>query len=149
MYVFGGRSKQVLSQAHPDLQKIFNLAITRTSVDMSVYESYRSIEDQRKYFQTGRSKLNPDNPDHLKNAKHLRNPAEAIDFCAYVPGKDLSYDANHLSVLWGVLDSCAKELLEKGEINHRLRWGGNWDMDGTVIHDQGFDDLCHVELINL
>ena len=37
-------------------------------------------------------------------------------------------------------------LWEKGLIDHVIRWGGNWDSDGVIIRDQGFDDLVHFEL---
>ena len=145
---FGAKSKERLATTHSDMQKIMNLAIKRTPIDYSITEGQRSIARQRKLFKAGKSKLNPDNPGHLQSAKHLVLPkAHAVDFAAYVKGKPkLAYDFNHICVIWGVMDSCAKELYAAGKVKHVLRWGGNWDMDGEVITDQGFDDLCHVEL---
>ena len=29
-----------------------------------------------------------------------------------------------------------------------IRWGGNWDMDSTIIDDQNFDDLPHFEIVD-
>ena len=146
---FGKRSQKVRATVHADLQKILNLAIKRSPIDFSLTEGQRSITRQRNLFKNGKSKLNPDNPSHLRNAMHLKLPkSHAVDFCVYVKGMKLAYDIPHLCVIWGVMDSCAKELYTAGKIKHILRWGGNWDMDGEVVSDQDFDDLCHVELFN-
>lgn len=147
MFSFGKKSAQELSEGHDALQKIYNLAISRSMVDFSIVEVGRTVELQREYFKQGKSTLNPDNPAHFKHAMHLRTPSEAVDICVYVPGKpELAYCKLHLCFVSGVLWSCAKELFEKGEIDYVLRWGGNWDGDGEIIHDQKFDDLPHMEL---
>jgi len=147
MNKFGTQSLGHLSTVHADMQKILRLSIKRSPVDFSLVEGQRSITRQRNLYKNKKSKLNPDNPSHLKAAMHLVLPkAMAMDFCVYVKGKKLAYDIPHLCVIWGVMDSCAKELFAAGKTKHILRWGGNWDMDGEVISDQDFDDLCHIEL---
>jgi peptidoglycan L-alanyl-D-glutamate endopeptidase CwlK len=40
----------------------------------------------------------------------------------------------------------AERLYNEGRISHRLRWGGDWDMD-TKVSDNDFDDLVHFELV--
>ena len=148
MSKFGQASAAKLTLAHPDLQKIFNLAISRSPVDFAIVDTERSIEQQRDYFKSGKSKLNPDNPEHLKKAKHLQRPAMAVDIVIWIPAKvGLAYDHNHLCLVAGVITSCARELRSTGQITHDMVWGGNWDGDGEIITDQTFNDLPHFELI--
>lgn len=147
---FGAASAARLSTCHIDLQKIFNVAIRRSHIDFSIVEGQRSYELQKQYFEQGKSRLNPDNPEHLKSAKHLMNPSMAVDIVAFVPtNRAMAYDAKHLSFIAGVVIAVAEELFSKGEISHLIRWGGNWDADGEIIEDQDFDDLPHFELIEV
>ena len=53
---FSEKSKKLLSEAHPDLQKIFNHAIAVTDVDFGISESVRSIERQAELVNQGKSK---------------------------------------------------------------------------------------------
>jgi len=48
----------------------------------------------------------------------------------------------------GYVLGVASELFKRGEITHRLRWGGDWDGD-TDVSDQQFNDLPHFELIGI
>ena len=54
------RSQAVLETLHPDLQKIMNLVIKRTSVDIVLVEGARNVSTQKRYFRDGLSKINPD-----------------------------------------------------------------------------------------
>lgn len=146
-FKFGKRSIDNLDTCHRDLQKIAKLAITRSSVDFGVSEGHRSIERQQQLFQEGKSKI-----DGVKRlSKHNHNPSLAFDIYAFHADPEfrqkLAFDTLVLAFIAGVLMSCAEELYEKGEITHKLRWGGNWDRDSIIIHDQSFDDLPHFELI--
>jgi len=40
----------------------------------------------------------------------------------------------------------ARMLKDIGEIEHEVRWGGDWDRD-TELKDNRFMDLVHIELI--
>ncbi|QQV91523.1 endolysin [Tenacibaculum phage Gundel_1] len=155
MYTFGKTSKEKISTCHIDLQKIFKLAISRSVVDFGISEGHRPIEIQKQYYAIGRTvdlhRKPITNIDGVsKLGKHNKIPSEATDFYAYHSDtstrKKIAYDTNHLSYIYGVLDCCAKELYEKGEITHLLRWGANWDKDGVLYYDQSFDDAPHVEL---
>jgi len=90
-YEWSTRSRAVLDTLHPDLQKIMNLAIQRTTVDMVLVEGARTIASQRAYFKDGLSKINPDSYESetalCKVAKHItitEHPlyeyARAVDF---------------------------------------------------------------------
>lgn len=152
---WGKTSALRLLQGHADIQKIFNLAIQRTSVDVSVVEVYRPPAVQQKYYAIGRTTELHRKPitriDGInKLGKHNENPAKAVDFMIWHNNKEIrnkvKYDNSHISYFVGVLQSCAIELYEKGEITHLIRWGGNWDKDGVLFFDQDFDDAPHVEL---
>jgi len=152
---YGKTSAFRLLEGHIDIQKVFNLFIKRTSVDISIIEVARSVEKQQEYYAIGRTtKLdrkpitNVDGINRL--SKHNKTPSEAVDFMCWHNDKEtrlkIAYDKAHLSYVVGVLQSCAIELYEKGEISHLIRWGGNWDQDGVLFFDQRFDDAPHVEL---
>lgn len=147
MNAFSKNSKSKLETCHEDLQKIFNLAISRTKVDFGISEGHRDLETQYQYFKEGKSKISGIN----SKGKHNYYPSLAVDFFVYHPEvtmrKKIIYDTMHLSYLAGIIDSCAAELFDKGEITHLIRWGGNWDSDGVIVYDQTFNDLPHVELI--
>ena len=154
-YAFGKNSTKKLATCHVDLQKIWNLAISRSVLDIGISEGHRPIKKQQEYYAIGRTvelhrkpitKIDGVN----KLGKHNLTPSEAFDFYIYHNDrkirKKIAYDQSHLSYVYGLLDSCAKELYEKGEITHLVRWGANWDKDGVLFYDQSFDDAPHVEL---
>jgi len=147
MYKLGKGSLKKLESVHHDLVKIINLAITRTPVDFGISEGHRTLERQKELYDQGKSKID----GISKKGKHNYSPALAIDLYAYHPNletrKKIAYDVPTLCIIAGVILSCAKELEEKGEIKHSIRWGGNWDNDGVILYDQSFDDLPHFELI--
>jgi peptidoglycan L-alanyl-D-glutamate endopeptidase CwlK len=138
---FSKRSESNLKTCHKDLQKIASEAIRVSRIDFGISEGYRSVEKQQEYFNQGKSKV-----DGIKiKGKHNYNPSMAFDIYAYVGGKAV-WETKHLCYLGGMIVGIAEMLLAKGEITHKLRWGGNWDMDGEIISDQTFQDLPHFEL---
>jgi peptidoglycan L-alanyl-D-glutamate endopeptidase CwlK len=143
-FKFGERSIDNLDTAHADLKLIMQEALHRSMVDFGVSEGYRSLERQLKLFKEGKSRID----GIKKKGKHNHFPSLAVDIYAYVPGnKKLAYDKAHLGYLAGVIMTVADLLLEEGEISHRLRWGGNWDGDGTLLVDQNLKDMPHFELV--
>ena len=145
-FKFGKRSKENLKTCHEDLQKIFNLAISRSKVDFGISEGHRSVERQNQLFLEGKSKID----GITKLGKHNLDPSEAVDIYGYHPDletrRKLAYDKVTLSYIGGIVDACASELFEKGETTHIIRWGANWDSDGIIDYDQSFDDYPHFEL---
>ena len=155
-YLFSKNSAKKLSTCHIDLQKIWNLAISRSVLDIGISEGHRPVSVQQAYYAIGRTtELNRKPITKVdgvnKIGKHNVVPSLASDFFVYHKIKQtrikIAYDKAHLSYVYGLLDSCAKELYEKGEISHLLRWGANWDGDGVLFFDQSFDDAPHVELL--
>lgn len=146
-YKFGNNSKNNLNTCHDDLKKVLNLAISRSKIDFGISEGHRSIDRQKKLFDEGKSRIDGIN----RKGKHNYKPSLAADIYIYHPSlemrRKLAYDKISLSYVAGVIDSCAIELFEKGEITHEIRWGANWDNDGVIDYDQSFDDFPHIELI--
>jgi peptidoglycan L-alanyl-D-glutamate endopeptidase CwlK len=143
MYTFGRTSIEKLNTCHDDLKLIMNEAVSVSDVDFGISEGHRSIELQQKYFNEGKSQIDGVN----KKGKHNYTPALAADIFPYVDNK-ANYDNEHLSYLAGLIHGVSEMLLKQGRISHRVRWGGNWDMDGTILLDQTFQDRPHFELVN-
>jgi peptidoglycan L-alanyl-D-glutamate endopeptidase CwlK len=153
---FGENSLKKLATCHVDIQKILKLAITRTKVDFGISEGYRPIEKQQEYYAIGRTTQMHRSPitnvDGVsKKGKHNYNPSMAVDIYVWhkrkVTREQIGYDGLHLSYIAGIIDACAEALYERGEIKHKIRWGGNWNSDGIIKFDQTLDDMPHFELI--
>lgn len=82
-----------------------------------------------------------------QGSKHNSTPSMAVDCGPWfrdlgIPWKDIPqicYFAGHVMRL-------AQNMLSAGEINHRLRWGGDWN-NNRLIRDQKLMDYVHFELI--
>ena len=130
----GKRSLQALSTGCDELYTVAHAAIELGLIDFTVLECHREEERQNTLFDEGKSKV------RFPNGKHNKLPSDAADIAPYVNGK-ISWDYRHCIFLSGVLVTVAAKM----GIN--LRWGGNWDMDGEPMTDQGFQDLVHYEVI--
>ena len=133
-YRLGKQSARILTMAHKDFEKIVNLALSWGIIDFSVIESFRTEMIQNQYHQEGSSKV------PWPHSKHNKNPSHAVDLVPYV-NSTVSWDKNHCLVLAGVILAAAAVL------GIKIRWGGNWDMDGEPITDQDFQDLVHYEKV--
>lgn len=128
MYKFGKKSKERLEECDPKIQEVFNELINY--MDISIICGYRGKEEQNKAFNEGRSKLK------YPESKHNKKPSLAVDAVPYPLDWD---DRERFSYMAGMARMIAKS---KG---YDLRWGGDWDSDGT-LKDNNFDDLPHFEL---
>lgn len=142
MFKFGKTSKERLSTCHADIQLIMNEAIKITNVDFGIAEGYRNIEKQQQYFKEGKSKIDGVN----KKGKHNYTPSLAVDIYPYFDN-GAKWDNEHLSYLSGIIHAVSEILFASGKTTHKVRWGGNWDMDGIILIDQSFDDRPHFELV--
>ena len=142
MFKFGKTSKERLSTCHADIQLIMNEAIKITNVDFGIAEGYRNIEKQQQYFKEGKSKID----GVSKKGKHNYSPSLAVDIYPYFEN-GAKWDNEHLSYLSGIIHAVSEILFADGKISHKVRWGGNWDMDGIILIDQSFDDRPHFELV--
>ena len=143
-FTFGKRSLEKLETAHVDLQIIMQESLKNSMVDFGISEGHRSLERQQKLFKEGKSRIDGFN----KKGKHNYDPSLAVDIYAYVQGrKDLAFDKIHLAYLGGHIMATANALYEEGVVENPLRWGGNWDGDGTLLFDQKLWDMPHFELM--
>jgi len=139
MYQFSKKSIEQLNTCHSDLVTIMMVALSVSDIDFSITEGYRSDEKQKEDFESGASKV-------LKG-KHNYHPSLACDIAPYYDN-GIKWEKEHASYLAGVIHAVSELLFKEGKITHKIRWGGNWDMDGIILLDQSLDDRPHFELIN-
>lgn len=131
---FGKTSQMKLYTVHFDLGIIMYDALDAGIMDFSIIEGHRGKVEQNRYYDLGKSRVK------FPDGKHNKEPSEAVDVAPYINGKT-SRNRLHCCVLAGIILACAAKR------GIKLRWGGNWDMDGEPITDQDFQDLAHFELI--
>lgn len=142
MFRFSKTSEDRLATCHIDLQQIMLKAIQVSDMDFGIAEGHRSVEKQQQYFKEGKSKI-----DGIKRkGKHNYKPSLAADIYPFVCGK-ADYKPENVTYLAGIIKAVSEILYSSGKITHKIRWGGNWDMDGTILIDQSFDDRPHFELV--
>ena len=141
---FSKSSLDKLNTAHPKLIKIMNEAIKR--YDFKVLYGHRSPEEQFELFKKGRTFTNGSwvktgsvvtNLDGtVKKSKHNYYPSHAVDIVPY------PIDWNNLQRF----KDMAKIVIEVAkELNIKIIWGADWDMDGD-IKEHTFIDYPHFEL---
>ena len=99
-------------------------------------EGYRGELEQNKYYKAGTSKV------QYPNSKHNKIPSEAIHLAPYNTFiRGIDWNDKELFVKFGFF------IIGLGHsLDVKLRWGGDWDMDGNRS-DQNFDDLVHFEFV--
>lgn len=133
---FGEKSQAVVDTCHLDMQKIAYFVILY--FDFSAVEGHRGEEDQNQMVDEGKSHV------RWPDGEHNSIPSKALDITPWPAG----YDENTMLVLAGYFMLAAQLLLERGEITHKIRWGGDWDGDGDY-HDNGLWDPWHFELVEI
>lgn len=124
---FSQESFEKLMTCHKDLQDVFFEVIKH--FDCKIIEGNRSVEQQKKYVKSGRSKT--------MKSKHLPFPSMAVDAVPYpIDWKDTERMALFIGFVLGVAEI-------KGI---KLRSGIDWDSD-TQTNDTSFKDYPHFELI--
>ena len=141
-FQFSGSSKRRLSKCHYVLRDIMHLALKHTEVDFAITQGHRTTQEQNKLYKEGKSKKD----GYLKKSKHQTLPSEAIDFAPIVNAKAV-WDRENCCYVAGIILGIGRLWIEQQNLPFKLRWGGNWDGDGTIIKDQNFIDLPHIELI--
>lgn len=134
---FSRISEDRLATCHEDLQTLFNEVIRRW--DCSILCGFRSKEAQDAAYAAGASKV------QWPDGNHNKFPSLAVDAIPYNRGVNWN-DVGSIRFFAGKVMALAEMLYEKGAMQHRLLWGGDWDRDNRT-DDQTFDDLVHFELI--
>lgn len=128
-------SRARLATCHPDLQVIFNEVVQH--FDNTIVCGHRPKSDQDKAVREGKSQV------QWPNSRHNSDPSMAVDAVPYPIDWN---DRERMTLFAGYVQGVADQLFDLGQINHRVRWGGDWDRD-TEVNDNRFDDLPHFELV--
>lgn len=139
IYDYGKKSESVLDTVSPKLSTVFYKTLELGLMDITCIEGLRSREKQNLFFKQKKSRLQWPKSKH--NVTCDEQFSKAIDAAPYVNGK-LSNDWRHCLHLAGIVVGVGAMM------GRKIRWGGNWDMDGEPITDQDFQDLFHYELID-
>lgn len=132
MRKWGKHSQQCYKELDPRLQQVMDYLLQNVA-DIALTTGHRTQYEQDAAFTHGYSKV------QWPNGKHNRLPSIAVDFQPY------PFPENELK-LRTALGYIAGRAMEYGLAHGiKLRWGGDWDGDGSVT-DQEFDDLFHLEL---
>lgn len=137
MYSFSQRSKNNLLFIHPDLVKVMNEAIKNSPIDFIITDGIRSIEEQRKLYNQGRTTPGKivTNADGVNNKSNHQVKSDgygyAVDLYPFYNGSAQLNDAKSLKVIADHIKSVAKQL------GVAIQWGGDWK----------FKDYPHFELV--
>ncbi len=133
MASFGKTSNNRLRTVHPLLRLLFEAVVE--DVDCKILEGHRGETLQNELFRAHpqRSKV------PWPNSKHNVYPSKAIDAAPW-PVPD--WNDREAFLLFGAYVKGRADAL-----GVRIRWGGDWDGDGST-RDQTFDDQVHFELID-
>lgn len=132
---FGTKSLSCITTCHPDLQILFSTVVEK--FDCSVICGHRGEIEQAEAFEEDNSRV--EYPD----SKHNSYPSMAADVAPYPVDWN---DIHRFYFFAGQVMAVAEALYHQGVMEHRVRWGGDWDGD-TEVKDNRFNDLVHFELI--
>jgi peptidoglycan LD-endopeptidase CwlK len=123
------RTKENLAETdlHPDLVKLISAAYVYPPLPFEVTDGLRTLEEQKQYFSTGKSKT--------MKSRHLRggplNVSRAFDFVV------LGEDGKAIWTLPEYRRVAAHIKAHAKKLNIPITWGGDW---------KGFIDGPHIEL---
>ena len=139
---FSAADIAMLHSCHPDLQKIFNTA--NKYVAVNIIEGVRTYDRQRYLVSIGRSKTLKSK--HLARLITVNGVGVEYSFAIDAAMEPINWDdkegfTNFAYFVIGI----ATMLYDMGEIDHLLRWGGDWNSNFKT-KDHKFYDGPHFEL---
>lgn len=140
MYQYGARSREKLDTCHPQLREVADLALQLSPYDITIIHGFRRQAIQDALFESGAStKRFPDSKHNHRTEDDL--PCSlAIDFGPWVKGGVPWNDTHVFACIAGCFFAAAAQL------GVTLRWGGDWDSDGST-KDQKLMDWGHLEIL--
>lgn len=117
-FSFGKSSRAEMHKMHPDLINVLELSIKRTEQDFTIFDGYRSAEDQNALYRRGASQID----GYKRIGKHQVQKdgyVHAADLVPWISGGAV-WDWNAIYVIADAVVSSARDL----EVE--LRWGGCW-----------------------
>ena len=137
---YGEKSATKLAGVHPLLAKVAIRALEICPYDITIVHGHRGEEIQNALFDSGASHKKFPLSKHNRLGSNGQPASEAIDFGPWVDGSIPWNDTHIFAVVAGSFFAAAIEL------GVTLRWGGDWDGDGST-KDQTLLDWGHVEVI--
>lgn len=135
-FKLSNRSLKKLEGVHPDMVATVKRAIELTTVDFGVTYGVRTLTEQKKLYESGRSQT--------MKSKHLIQGdgySHAVDLVAY-DGSDVIWEIN-------VYDNIADAMAEAAsEIGCKLKWGAAWSV-GNITEYVGTMEEAMNEYIDL
>ena len=131
MFKLSSRSLGKLEGVNPLLVDTVKRAIELTKVDFGVIFGVRSLETQKKLYESGRSQT--------MKSKHLIQPdgtAHAVDLMAY-DGSDPSWEIVMYDDIADAMKAAAKETGAK------IRWGAAWTVDNIAEWDNSMQEAMN------
>ncbi len=143
-YAFGAKSLDRLKECDSRLSAIAGHAIVVTPVDFTIVWGYRPRDIQDALFASGAShKRYPKSKHNYMTGTGSNIPwSRALDFAPWVDDAIPWGDTHMFALIAGVFMAVAAQ----GPEPIPLRWGGDWDGDGST-EDQTLMDWGHLELI--
>ena len=140
-FSFGPASLRHLQTCRWELQTVAAEALRNSPYDFAITEGHRSLERQAELFRQGLTHIDGKGEPGMHNLL----PAWAFDFMPY-PARIAGDDDVWTEGLWR-FEVIAGVILATGRrLGIQLRWGGDWDGDGTR-RDQSLHDRPHIEFI--
>lgn len=133
---FSKRSKDRLDQCDIRLQHVLNDVVKYS--DCTIITGHRTEEVQDEKYIAGESQV------EWPNSKHNSLPSMAVDVSPY-PVPD-NWGADDWKDLVKFYELKAVVFFVAARRGVKIRWGGDWDMDGDY-KDNTFDDLIHFEVV--
>lgn len=137
LFPYSRISLERLDTCHPDLQRLF-LALSKTH-NISIICGYRGELEQARALKEKKS------TKAFGQSKHNVKPSLAVDA---VPTKALTLWKHKMDLPAKDYQGFAADVFDVANFNKiKLRWGGDWDMDGFALNDQKLYDFAHWELM--
>ena len=136
-FSLSSRSRGKLEGVHPDMVAVVERAIELTKVDFGVTYGVRTLEEQKRLYESGRSQT--------MNSKHLLQDdtsySHAVDVVAY-DGSDVVWEIN---VYDDICDAFKQAAEEKGVA---IKWGAAWS-EGDIRSYPGTAEDAMMKYVDL
>ena len=130
-FKLSGRSLNKLEGVHPTMVDTVKRAIELSKVDFGVIYGVRSLAEQKRLYEAGRSQT--------MKSKHLVQEdgySHAVDLMAY-DGSDPSWDIVMYDDIADAMKAAAKETGAK------IRWGAAWTIDNIAEWERPMQDAMN------
>jgi len=138
-YSYGSKSMSKLKTCDPVLRAIAERALELSPYDITIVHGWRGEEVQNALQESGASTKRWPDSKHNYTRDNGEPNSLAIDFAPWVNGTIPWNDTHIFAHIAGLMTAAAAEMRVS------LRWGGDWDTDGST-KDQKLLDWGHVEL---